>query len=51
LVPINHRHYFLKSFNQIYGSMRPSEFRNHILQGMFRERTLKQFARSILSAE
>lgn len=48
-VPENYQHYFLKIFGNIFGSMSPFEFRNHIVQGIDRDRGLKPIRGSILT--
>lgn len=50
-VPHNYRHYFLRIFGNLYGNMRPKEFRDHIVDGMQRERGLKQGGNAVLSAD
>lgn len=50
-VPENHRHYFLKVFGNIFGGMSPAEFRNHIIQGIDRDRGLKPARGSILTED
>lgn len=50
-VPENFQHYFKKSFGNIYGTMRPPEFRDHILNGIQRESGLRQIGSPILSSE
>lgn len=51
LIPEDFRHYFGKVFGNIYGSMRPPEFREHILDGIQKERGLRQAGGSILSSD
>jgi len=48
-VPENYRHYFLRVFGTLYGTMRPGEFRDHIIDTISKERGLKQVGRSILN--
>jgi len=48
-VPENYQHYFLKVFGNLFGSMSPLEFRNHIIQGIDRDRGLKPVRGSILN--
>lgn len=50
-VPENYQHYFSKVFGSLYGSMSPMGFRNHIIQGMSRDRGLKMPRGSILSQD
>lgn len=50
-VPEDYRHYFMKCFGTIHGSMRPTDFREHILDGIHKERGLRQAGGSILSAD
>lgn len=54
LAPIVHenfRHYFFKTFGTIYGEKSPSEFRNHLVNGMKKDRGLKHNNRPVLSEE
>lgn len=51
MIPVDYRHYFMKTFGNIYGSMRPPEFREHILEGIHRDRGLRQAGGSILPVE
>ncbi|MBA3816140.1 MAG: hypothetical protein H0X29_06405 [Parachlamydiaceae bacterium] len=50
-VSADFRHYFKKVFNNIYGNMRPPEFRDYLLNGMQKERGLRQAGGGILSAD
>lgn len=50
-VPENYRFYFLKVFGNMYGAMSSEEFRNFIIDGIQRERGLKQGGRSILTPD
>jgi len=50
-IPQEYRHYFRKVFGNTYGSMRPYEFRDYILDGLQRERSLRQSGVRILSSE
>ena len=47
----NYRHYFLKVFGRIFGEMSPKEFREHILQGISKERGLKAAGAELLTAD
>lgn len=51
LVPANYRHYFSRSFSQIHGIISPFDFRNQIVQGIDKERGLKEQGRSVLSED
>lgn len=48
-VPESYQHYFSKVFGKLFGTMSPAEFRNHILQGISRDRGLKLSRGTILS--
>ncbi|MEI8365193.1 MAG: hypothetical protein WCF65_02135 [Parachlamydiaceae bacterium] len=50
-VPDNYRHYFLRAFGNLYGSMSPKEFRNHIVRGLGSDKGLKESGRSVLSPD
>lgn len=50
-IPEDFRHYFKKVFGNIYGNMRPPEFREHILDSIQKERGLRQAGSSILSSD
>jgi hypothetical protein len=50
-IPQDYRHYFRKVFSNIYGNMRPTEFRDYILDGLQKERGLRQAGGTLLSAD
>jgi hypothetical protein len=50
-VPDNYRYYFLKVFEHMYAPMTPTEFREHILKGIQKERGLKQAGGVVLTEE
>lgn len=47
----NLRHYFSKTFGSIYGDKSPSEFRNHLMSGIKKDRGLRQGGQPALSEE
>lgn len=50
-IPEDYRHYFMKVFGNIYGSMRPPDFREYLLDGIQKERGLRQAGSGILSSD
>lgn len=49
LIPIDYRHYFLKTFGHMYGSKTPAEFRDYIINHMGKEKGLKIGGYNVLS--
>lgn len=43
-VPIDHRHYFQKTFSRLYGNKQSVTFRNYILQEIYSDKGLKKTA-------
>lgn len=50
-VPENYQHHFSKVFGNLFGTMSPAEFRNHLVQGIHRDRGLRLPRGSILREE
>jgi hypothetical protein len=50
-LPENYQHYFKKYFGSTVGTMSPKQFRNHLLQGMQKERGLKSPRGTLLSED
>lgn len=50
-VPLDYRHYFLRTFERIYGTMRPEEFRDYLVDKMQSERGLQFQRKSVLAPE
>lgn len=50
-VSMNFRHYFKQTFSYLYGGMTPTEFRQHIVHGMIKERGLGFGRSDVLSTE
>lgn len=49
-IPEEYRHFFRKSFGNIYGVMRPREFREYLLTGIQKDRALRSIS-GIVSAD
>jgi hypothetical protein len=50
-VPENYQYYFKKVFGSLYGNMLPFEFREFILEGIRKDRGLRQSGQAVLSRD
>jgi hypothetical protein len=50
-VPDNHKHFFRRSFSNLYGPMKPFQFREKLMEGLRKELGLKSEGRAVLSSD